>query len=428
MAPSRGLLLHLAVTQAQLYLEDGLVRGVTATFSPPVYGVRLRGPLLHVNDACALTGATAAPVPGSLHGGIAVARRGGCSFLAKAKQAAAAGALAVVVTDPGSELSEEDLQYVTLSYDFDEQLPGSGLAVSPTPLLLIAAAASQRLMESTTSTAGSSYAELSWDTADTVEVDVWGANVFAVAHLLAGFAPTARELQGRVRLLVHYRLETRDLEDPDVATHCFEAYPGLCAPPVGGFSGAEVLDEVLSQLCIWHYTRNNATGAEYSAAWWSYIEALAGCLQDRADGTHEEYQACVAGARAQAANATCSDDAYQMLETERLASAWTLGEDPALSMRINGWRYSGAPSAEALAQAVCGSFSTSACTKCWALPPAAAVVAVTSALLAIGVTGFLRRRDRRRSEKMFTAFSGRSPDRRAAARCGAQPLSQAGAE
>ena len=66
-------------------------------------------------------------------------------------------------------------------------------------------------------------------------------------------------------------------------------YPGLCAPPVGGFSGAEVLDEVLSQLCIWHYTRNNATGAEYSAAWWSYIEALAGCLQDRADGTHEEY-------------------------------------------------------------------------------------------------------------------------------------------
>ena len=27
-----------------------------------------------------------------------------------------------------------------------------------------------------------------------------------------------------------------------------------------------------------------------------------------------------------------------MLETERLASAWTLGEDPALSMRISGWR------------------------------------------------------------------------------------------
>ena len=80
------------MTQAQLYLEDGLVRGVTATFSPPVYGVRLRGPLLHVNDACALTGATAAPVPGSLHGGIAVARRGGCSFLAKAKQAAPSSA------------------------------------------------------------------------------------------------------------------------------------------------------------------------------------------------------------------------------------------------------------------------------------------------------------------------------------------------
>ena len=56
-------------------------------------------------------------------------------MLAKAKQAAAAGALAVVVTDQGSDLSEDDLRYLTLSYDFDEQLPGSGLDVAPTPLL-----------------------------------------------------------------------------------------------------------------------------------------------------------------------------------------------------------------------------------------------------------------------------------------------------
>jgi len=261
---------------------DGVISGGTAVFGAPYYGEhvlgRLRGTTSRGKAHCSAEEYDLVELQGTVETqgervlDILVIDHGTfCSACQKVRIAQTKGAHAVILVDPSGD-SEKQVQEKILGDD------GSGQEVT-IPSILVSKATGEKLFAAMRQ--DTVVVELAWDIpqSEVVSVDFWWSSGEKDAQeFLQRFQETAEVLNHHMQFKPHYYVF-------DVSSSTANAMGDLCTQTIdvkydvrhcapdpdgpGPITGADVANEDVRQLCLWHKTAfsRNANEGLYSESW-----------------------------------------------------------------------------------------------------------------------------------------------------------------
>jgi hypothetical protein len=362
--------------------NGGKIEGTTATFGAPFYGERILGRLVYGEPKSEAPHCSAedydVPTPEEvpvehhhykqvrlIH--IILVRRGACSFVTKAKVAAAKGAHAVVIVDrKDSDKTSDQIRQIIMSDD------GYGSNVQ-IPSILISKQEGQLLIDKVKERNGEQViVELAWDvpTDNVVQLDMWMSSGSTLSQtFLKEFAPNRMKLNEMVKFIPHFWIYQTPEGQNDYNDMCTRVDGEYCAEvPVGySITGKEIINEDVRQLCIHKkYTVKrtkdmNQAGSvpvEYAREFWEYVEKYG----DRCplDGPTEETKfgkKCSENVMRdtridiELIEKCVDNEKMDLLKEQRTNHAWS-----SRALRVNGWRYSGTVDADLVTRAICSGF------------------------------------------------------------------------
>lgn len=363
---------------------NGIINGGTSVFGAPYYGEhvlgRLRGTLsrgkAHCSDDYEL-----APLRGAVesqgekvHDILVLEHDTFCTACKKVRIAQAKGAHAVILVDPSGD-PEEQVQQKILGDD------GWGQEVR-IPSILVSKATGEKVFAAMRQE--QVVVELAWDIPQSMVVRVdfwWSSGAKDAQEFLQRFKESAKILGHRMQFVPHYYVfdVSRDTANSmgSLCTDTWKKSYGSfdqetssvrhCAPDPDGpgpITGADVANEDVRQLCLWHKTAiapDPARDGLYSDAWWEYVtEIYNRCPWEEPERKNRFGSAACSYkvmwekfVDANKISRCVEHHADQYLEESVREVA---GSEQAL--RINGWMYRGPLDPETVVKAVCSSFAT----------------------------------------------------------------------
>jgi len=288
-----------------------------------------------------------------------------CSAVTKVRVAERKGVKAVILVEQ-TGMSEEKVQNTLDGGD------GEGIDIQ-IPSILVSQKTGDEL--ELTMQSRSVVVELAWDIprSQIVTADFWRSSGSKEAvEFLTRFKDIAYVLHPYLQFVPRYYI----FDVPAGANAgdlCADFAPNTqtrhCAPDPDGpgpITGADVANEDVRQLCLWHTTATGGPNeAKYSSQWWVYVTRLMDFCQMTAPDRVNRFgsSACswrimetVAGLNAETLSKVedcVKNNQDKYLEEQARQQAWS--EE---ALRINGWRYQGALDPQIVLKAICSGFAT----------------------------------------------------------------------
>lgn len=374
--------------KSQFSSSDGVINGGTAVFGAPYYGEHvlghLRGTQLRIDpgsfhssgakdDHCSeedysfepLAGGTVETQGERMHDILVLEHGTWCTACKKVRVAQAKGVKAVILVDQTGD-SDKQVQEKILGDD------GFGQEVK-IPSILVSRATGDKLFAAMRQE--TVVVELAWDIPQSQVVSVdfwWSSGAKDSQEFLMRFAESAEVLSFKMQFTPRYYVF-------DVSDSMSSAMGGLCADRItsyntrhcapdpdgaGPITGADVANEDVRQLCLWHKTSaapDPVVDAPYSAAWWAYVSRIYAFCPFEEEVASNRFGSRECSYRVMKSlniNTDIIDQcvrhhADKYLEESAKSVAWS-----EQALRINGWRYSGALDPEIVLKAICSGYAT----------------------------------------------------------------------
>jgi len=353
----------------------GMINGGTAVFGAPYFGEHVLGQLRgvpHRGNHCAdadynfpsLQG-TVATHGERVHDIYVLEHNARCTACKKVRIAQAKGASAVILVDPSLD-SEKQVQEKILGDDgWGQEVKIPSILVSGATGRMLFAAMRQETV----------IVELRWDIpqSEVVSVDFWWSSGAREAQeFLQRFKESAEILQNRMQFMPHYFIfdlgSSISGEMGDLCTDVkWEDGVRHCAPDPDGpgpITGADVANEDVRQLCLWHKTAvrpDSVKDGWYSEAWWNYVSSIYdSCpLEEPTRELRFGSKSCSYKLMAELnVDTNIIDGCVQHHSEQYLEESARQGAWSEQALRINGWRYRGSLDPEVVLKAICAGFST----------------------------------------------------------------------
>lgn len=371
--------------------KPGFIRGSTATFGAPYYGMRVMGKVLYAeskgDDYCtpedydiqgtdgnASTNDESSVDKPTNEGededtkrqiNIVLIKRGEskCRFTTKVRVAEEHKKAHAVIIMDRKRNKDKDVTKMIMS---DEKNFGAKIMI---PSILISHSDGEKLIES--HERKEVIVELVWDIPanNVVQMDVWMTPVLKEANdFMKDFKYAGEQLAYNMRMTPHYHVfnlpSSNDYDGLCLGpkgTHCAEDPDGG-----GPITGKEVVLESLRQLCIWETTAvpdpEHPHKGERRKSWkfWEYIDGVLSTCQvhstDAAtrfgqDKCHEDLM-LAKSIDVDEVNKCMISTQDEKLEEQRKNLAWSQ-----YAVRINGWRYAGHVEADGVTRAICSAYT-----------------------------------------------------------------------
>eukprot|EP00922_Rhytidocystis_sp_ex-Travisia-forbesii_P028170 GHVS01041344.1.p1 GENE.GHVS01041344.1~~GHVS01041344.1.p1 ORF type:complete len:713 (-),score=151.43 GHVS01041344.1:392-2530(-) len=311
---------------------------------------------------------------------IFVIRRGGCTFVTKARHAQTLKADAVVIVDDiYSSWKRTDIRHVVMADN------GKGFDIE-IPSMLITNADGEAIISAiqNAQVGGNVYAELEWSVprSGVVDVDFWTDNTREDQgrRFLREFAGTAKALGPHLHFAIHFYLFQMPREI--AGDFCLDPEGTLCAETpasslettssastdnhvVAPITGRDVVEEDMRQLCLFNTTlldSPNIPGSNWSPSFWDYIVRWDDTCKFYSKKAETRYGTICSetvmrelGLDAVGNVKECMEggNGLKLLQDERENKSWTV-----LTLRVNDIRFSGRLEASTVTKAICAGFET----------------------------------------------------------------------
>lgn len=358
---------------------NGFINGGTSVFGAPYYGERVLGKLrrgiskgLHhcTDEDYELTqlSGTIETNGEKVHDIVVIPNGEYCSACQKVRIAQGKGAHAVVIVDQSDDPDDKVAGKIMAD-------DGEGAQVT-IPSILVSKKTGARLFSAMRQE--TVIVELAWDVpqSEVVSADFWwSSGSLQSIDFLERFKESAEMLGHNLQFRPHYYVfDVPDSVSGDLCADDIASGTRHCAPDPDGpgpITGADVANEDVRQLCLWHSTAIAPAGeasGRFSQEWWEYVSTIDDyCPFDAVERPRRFGSKSCSFQRMESLGINIA----QMDSCVRLNSGGYLQESAhegawsEQALRINGWRYKGPLDAEVLLKAICSAYATPlmACTE-----------------------------------------------------------------